>query len=268
MVRVLVSSCQVQGMGAPESIVAALRRLARWTDPATGSATDLVILARGGGSLEDMWAFNEEIVVRAVAAHPCPVVVGVGHETDVTLAEFAADVRAATPSVAAELAVPAAADQAARLRVLHGRLGDAGRRAVAGPRATLDAERRALDAFRPAAYLAAERERAGLLLDRATRAVASRIAADRARIARLDDRLPMLLARRAAVARTELGAATAALGALSPYATLDRGYAIVRDASGRVIRHAGDVSSGDPLAVALAEGALDVRVEQVRDSPA
>ena len=266
MVRLVVSACQVQGPGAPESVVAALRRLARWTDPDTGRGTDLVILARGGGSLEDLWAFNEEIVVRAVAAHPCPIVVGVGHETDVTLAEFAADVRAATPSVAAELAVPARSDQEARLAVLGGRLLDAGQRAIAGPRATLDAERRALDGFRPAAYLAAERERIGLLLDRATRATDGRLAAERSRLTRLDDRLPLLLQGRLARARTDLRSASAGLNALSPYATLERGYAIVRDADGRVVRSAAVATPGQSLAVTLHDGALDVRVEVVRDS--
>ena len=115
LVRVVFAPCLVQGDTAPATIVAALRRLARWTDPADGRAIDLLILARGGGSLEDLWPFNDERVVRAVAAFPRPVVVGVGHESDVTLADFAADVRAATPSVAAELAVPSRDDQAARL---------------------------------------------------------------------------------------------------------------------------------------------------------
>jgi exodeoxyribonuclease VII large subunit len=266
LARVVVSACQVQGAGAPESIVAALRRLGRWTDPATGRGTDVVILARGGGSLEDLWAFNEEIVVRAVAAHPCPVIVGVGHETDVTLAEFAADVRAATPSVAAELAVPARGDQEARLRALASRLLGAGGRSVAARRALLESERRALEGSRPAAYLAAERERVGLLLDRATRALEGRTGAERVRLARLDDRLPLLLQGRLARARTDLRAAAAGLAALSPFATLERGYAIVRDAEGRVLRRALDTAPGGRIEVDLAEGSLDARVEAVRDS--
>jgi exodeoxyribonuclease VII large subunit len=265
-VRVLVSACTVQGPGAAESVVAALRRLARWTDGHTGRGTDLVILARGGGSMEDLWAFNEEAVVRAVAAHPCPIVVGVGHETDVTLAEFAADVRAATPSVAAELAVPSAAEHAARLHVLGGRLLGAGQRAVARPRADLETERRALEAFRPGAYLASERERVGLLLDRATRAVEARIEVDGSRLRHLDDRLPFILAGRLARARTDLGRSAAGLAALSPFATLERGYAIVRDALGAIVRDAAAHAPGEALDIRLAQGSLDARVERVRDS--
>ena len=265
-VRVLVSACQVQGPGAPESVVAALRRMARWTDPQTGRAADVVILARGGGSMEDLWAFNEEAVVRAVAAFPVPIVVGVGHETDVTLAEFAADVRAATPSVAAELCVPSRADLAARLRTLDGRLSHAANRSLAAARLEVDAERRALEAFRPSAYLAAERERVGLLLDRATRAVSARLEVDAGRLQRLDDRLPMILQGRLARARTDLARSIATLGALSPFATLDRGYAIVRDPAGAIVRDTSAVRVGDPLDVRLARGALDVRVERVPDS--
>jgi exodeoxyribonuclease VII large subunit len=268
LVELLVSACQVQGPGAAPSIVAALRRASRWSEPRTGRAADVVILARGGGSLEDLWAFNDEAVVRAVAAHPRPVVVGVGHETDVTLSEFAADVRAPTPSVAAELAVPDRAEQAAGLRSLRERLDGAASRAlgVAGER--LEGRRRALDAVRPAAMLAAERERVGLLLDRATRALEGRLAADGARLSRAADRLAHPLVRRTQDARADLARASAALDALSPYATLERGYAIARDGQGRVLTDATLARPGDPLDVRLARGALDARVERVRDSGA
>jgi exodeoxyribonuclease VII large subunit len=197
-----------------------------------------------------------------------PIVVGVGHETDVTLAEFAADVRAATPSVAAELCVPSRMDLDARLRTLEGRLANAATRSLHAARTELDAERRALDAYRPSAYLAAERERAGLLLDRATRAMTARLEMDVGRLQRLDDRLPLVLQGRLARARTDLARSAATLGALSPFATLDRGYAIVRDGAGAIVRDGSAVAVGDPLDVRLAKGALDVRVERVPDSAA
>ena len=266
LARIIVSACQVQGPGAEASIVQALHRLGRWTDPATGLAVDVVIVARGGGSLEDLWAFNEESVVRAIAAHPRPVVVGVGHETDVTLAEFAADVRAATPSVAAELVVPDRAEQRQHLRSLQSALATSASRRVASTRASLETERRSLEQFRPAAYLAAERERIGLLLDRGTRALRSRLASDGALLARSADRLPALVDARTALARAALTRSAAGLAALDPFATLERGYAIVRTPEGRVVVDASAQAVGDRLELRLARGALDVSVAGVRDS--
>jgi exodeoxyribonuclease VII large subunit len=267
LAHVMFAPCHVQGDAAPVSIVAALRRLARWRDPVTGAAADVVILARGGGSLEDLWSFNDERVVRAVAAQPMPIIVGVGHETDVTLAEFAADVRAATPSVAAELAVPSRDDQQARLRVLREQLRAAVSAQLATPRRALDAERRALEGLRPSAVLAAERERAGLLLDRATRCVTNTLATHRIRVERAGERLPLLVRGRTARARTDLASNHAGLSALSPYATLERGYAIVRRQDGRIARDAAEERVDSSLDVRLARGSLDVRVERVRDSP-
>ncbi|HEV8516445.1 MAG TPA: exodeoxyribonuclease VII large subunit [Candidatus Limnocylindrales bacterium] len=264
LAHVLVAPCQVQGDGAPASIVAALRRLARWRDE-RGRPLDVVILARGGGSLEDLWPFNEEGVVRAVAGSPIPTVVGVGHETDVTLAEFAADIRAATPSVAAELVVPARTDELAALGSLRGRANVTVMRALRGAEEAVGAERRALDRLRPAALLTAERERVGLLLDRAARAVSGRLATERDRLERSRDRLPALGTDRLARARLALGSLEASLEALGPYATLERGYAIVRDSTGQILREAASRSPGDPLEVRLARGGLDVRVERVRD---
>jgi exodeoxyribonuclease VII large subunit len=266
LAQIVVSACQVQGAGAPESIVRALRRLGRWTDPDSGRAVDVVIVARGGGSLEDLWAFNDESVVRAIAAHPRPVIVGVGHETDVTLSEFAADVRAATPSVAAELAVPDRGEQRQHLGSLRVALATSATRRVGGMRADVAAERRSLETFRPAAYLAAERERIGLLLDRATRGLRARVAGDRAQLARHRDRLPAVLRARTSVARAALERSAAGLAALDPFATLERGYAIVRATDGRVVVDAATRRPGDRLDVRLARGALDVSVHGVRDS--
>jgi exodeoxyribonuclease VII large subunit len=266
MARVVVSACQVQGQGAAPTIVAALRRVARWTDEQTGRATDVVILARGGGSLEDLWPFNDEQVVRAVAAHPCPIVVGVGHETDVTLAEFAADVRAATPSVAAELIVPARMDEQARLDTYAARLRAATGRALTDRRQSLNNENRALEGNHPRAQLAAERERVGLLLDRAARVLRRRLEIDRALLERSGEQLPALAAGRIGIARAELGRQFASLSALSPYATLERGYSIVRGPDGAVLREAKLVKSGDRISVRLQRGEVGARVESVRDS--
>lgn len=268
LVQLVVSPCLVSGEGAAASVVSALRRAGEWRDPRTGRAADLVILARGGGSLEDLWTFNEEVVVRAVAATPLPIIVGVGHETDVTLAEFAADVRAATPSVAAELAVPDRTEQLAALTGWSVRLARACRAILGDATTRLRGEQRALDAVRPAAYLAAERERLGLLLDRASRACVGALAADRARLARAEARAPFLLERRLARARSEIRSTGRALHALSPFATLERGYAIVRGEGGQVLVAANTVAPGDRVDVRLARGALDARVEGVRDSAA
>ncbi len=132
----------------------------------------------------------------------------------------------------------------------------------------MDNERRALDAFRPASYLAGERERIGLLLDRATRAVQARIETDSGRLVRMGDRMPLLLQGRLARARTDLGRQASTLDALSPFATLERGYAIVRAVDGSIVRNAAETSAGQPLDVRLDQGSLDVRVERVRDSAA
>ncbi len=266
MARVVVSACQVQGQGAAATIVAALRRVARWTDEETGRATDVVILARGGGSLEDLWPFNDESVVRAVAAHPCPLVVGVGHETDVTLAEFAADVRAATPSVAAELVVPARVDELARVSHFGERLNGALGRFLGERRQQLTAETRALEARHPQAQITADRERVGVLLDRAARVLARRLEMEWTTLTRATEELPALLAGAIGIGRAEFARQSAALNALSPYATLERGYSIVRGPDGKVLRDATTVKQGDAVSVRLQRGEIGARVETVRDS--
>ena len=220
-------------MAAP-AIVRALQRLY-----AIGGL-DLVILARGGGSIEDLWGFNAEEVVRAVAASPIPVVVGVGHESDVTLADFAADRRAPTPSAAAEISVPDGTQLPAILTRLSERAAgattarlEAGRRAVRG-------EGRALAALRP--DLQAARQRAAELLDRAHRALGTGHERRRLAVAGLRD----------------------ALRALGPRATLDRGYAVARRGDGMIVRDPAALAVEEDLEIIVAGGAVDTRVVGVR----
>jgi exodeoxyribonuclease VII large subunit len=283
LTRVVLVAARVQGDGAPSSLVSAFRNVERYAAArvATGhpeEAPSVTILARGGGSLEDLWAFNDEAVVRAVVGHSLPVICGVGHEADVTLSDFAADVRAPTPSAAAEIVVPDRAEFLAGVRAFGRRLdGVVGLRlqAAAGEMA---AERRALERLSPTAQLATARERIGLMLDRATRATRGRVAADRQAVERLYGRLgptvPTRLARdRARLARTDVieplvrrrltgarslfGNAAAALAVLGPQATLERGYAIVRRASDdSIVRDPAQAPPGTRLSLRVARGEL------------
>jgi len=268
LVRVVLVAAKVQGEDAPASVVTAFRRLELYRDALRqegreADAPAVTILARGGGSLEDLWSFNDERVVRAVVAHPVPVVCGVGHEIDVTLADFAADVRAPTPSAAAEVVVPDRIEMAAALRRAGARLG-----AVTDARLTtaareLAVERRALDRVSPATRLAASRELVGLLFDRATRALDARLARDRARLDRAAGALPRLTEARLAEASASLRAASAALAVLGPQATLDRGYAIVRRRpDGTVLRVAAEAPGGTGLDIRLADGTLAATVDE------
>ena len=221
----------VQGAGAAAGIARALKRI--YGQP----GIDLVILARGGGSLEDLWSFNEELVVRTIAVAPMPIIVGVGHESDVTLADFAADVRAPTPSAAAEQSAPDLTQIPSILARLRDRASAALLASMAGRRRFLAEEDRALARLAP--DVAAARQRAAELVDRGHRALTSR----------------------AGGARTSLSGLADALRALSPAATLERGYAVARLADGTVVRDPGQAAVGGALNVTVARGTLSTRVE-------
>lgn len=289
LTRVLLVAAQVQGEAAPASLVGAFRKVERYAAARLAAgrpdeAPELTILARGGGSLEDLWAFNDEAVVRAVVAHSLPVVCGVGHETDVTLSDFAADVRAPTPSAAAEIVVPDRAEVLAGVATARRRLDVAAGLRLRGAGREVAAERRALERLSPAVQLVMARERVGLLVDRATRAtrgrvaeggqaleraaswlvptLPARLARDRARLARSDVMDPVVL-RRLARARTSLGAAGAALVVLGPQATLERGYAIVRRTSdGSIVRDPADAPPGSKLSLRVARGELPASADR------
>jgi exodeoxyribonuclease VII large subunit len=260
-VRVVVYPTPVQGAEAPAAIVRALRSAAQH------GVVDLLILARGGGSLEDLWAFNDERVVRAVASSPLPLVCGVGHETDVTLADFAADLRAPTPTAAAELAAPARADALVQLAVLAQRMRRQVHRRIEAHAQRLDA--RALQLARPAQGIAQHRARLERLQARSRAGLRALLGANQRRVAELALRLAHAQAQRRAAARSRLDLLAARLAAVSPQLVLQRGYAWVADAaSGRPIVSARELSPGQAVRAVWHDGRAGARIVDVEaDEP-
>jgi exodeoxyribonuclease VII large subunit len=224
----------VQGRLAGADIAAAVAEFAALPD------VDVLIVGRGGGSTEDLWAFNEERVARAIAAALVPVVSAVGHEIDVTLADLAADCRVATPTAAAALVVPDCAELQRRVRVREAAL-------VAAWRSDLRRRRE-----RIAALARHVRDPRRHLLDQ------------RRRLTELDGRARRALRDAVRMARARLAGDAERLQALSPLAVLERGYAIVRRDDGQVVRSTQEVQAGDALQVRFRSGSARVRVESVR----
>lgn len=274
---VMIYPVPVQGAQAAAQIAAALRTAGSRRE------CDVLILARGGGSLEDLWAFNDEMLARAIAASPIPVVSGVGHEIDFTIADFAADVRAPTPSAAAELVVPDAGDWLAVLRGLGTRLERCtrrgllsraerlrwleGRAAQVSPVARLDQQTQRLDELDQRMSRAIRRRLEGcreqLRWLRGRALQASPAIRQRATAARCDT----LAARLAAAgletlrrARARLNLLERTLNAVSPRATLQRGYAIVTNERGEIVRSTGDAPAGTRIEAELMEGRIRAKV--------
>lgn len=234
LAEVVLAPTLVQGTDAPPQIAQALARLD------ASREVDVIMLVRGGGSIEDLWAFNDERVVRALASCITPTISGVGHETDVTLVDFAADVRAPTPSAAAEIVTAVAALLPQYVLQFRADLDTA----VAD---TLDA-RVALvnDALRQLEHASPER----------------RIGTARQTVDGLLDRLAGRLELRLSVARERTASLSRALEAANPASLLARGYAVIRNADGVAVREVGQVSGGERLSVQVQDGTFDVRVEQ------
>ena len=274
--HVLLWPVAVQGEGAAQQVAAAIAGLA-----ALEPRPDLVIVARGGGSIEDLWAFNEEVVVRAVAACSIPIISAVGHETDVTLCDFAADVRAPTPTAAAELAVPVRAELLAQVQELGLRTGRCARRY-----ATHAAERLAGTARRlppPERLLAPQRQRLDELAERLPRALGRRLAEARgelaqaagalrpgllgARVARGRERLaavrlrPALVEIRLAQAHERIDRLWRVARQLHPDKPLERGYARVESRAGRTIADAAAARASGAVTLVFGDGRVDARVE-------
>ena len=273
MIEVIVYPTPVQGEGAALRIAAALATANRRAE------TQVLILCRGGGSIDDLWAFNEEVVARAVADSDIPVIAGVGHETDFTITDFVADLRAPTPTAAAELAAPSRQTLLAEL-TRHARALSRGiEQVIAARRQRLDWAAREL--VTPSQRLADQRRRLADLSTRLSMAATRTGQASRSRLDRAALRLrgPALGAQRvhlgglaqrhARGARTQLLAAAQRLAAaqvalvhLDPLKVLARGYALVRTTDGRTVRDAAALAQGDALELTLARGGVLVRVEK------
>lgn len=243
-VDVVVRDCRVQGEGAAFEIRDALARLAEWGGRDAERALDAIILTRGGGSSEDLWCFNDEVVVRAVAACPVPVICAVGHEVDVTLAELVADLRAPTPSVAAELAVPDVREMRASLDVAGVGLARGLRRLVTrGRDRTRAAERR---------------------LPRAARRA---LEASQTRLGSLERRLPVGVERALGLSRARLAAIAGRLDTLSPLKTMARGYSVATSLEGGVRTQLNDFEIGGQFRLRVLGGSVEATTDRVEPGP-
>lgn len=279
---VFIYPTQVQGSAAIGQIVAAIA-LAN-----SRAEVDVLIVGRGGGSLEDLWCFNEEVVARAIANSAIPVISAVGHEVDVTISDFAADLRAPTPSAAAELVAPDQSARAQRFAHLWQRLVQAMNRHQTAARHGFVLLQKRLDHQDPKRRLEQQSQRLDELSARLQQLLNQRLHQGERRLANLElrlqaksperllaigrrrhqlaqERLHALIAKRQDQASHRLAMLTARLDGVSPLATLGRGYSITRTQSGDVINRAAQVNAGQTLVTTLAEGHLQVRVEEVHN---
>ena len=242
---------QVQGVGAAEDIARAIRRAGQLDQ------VDVIITGRGGGSMEDLWAFNEEIVARAIAESPIPVISAVGHETDVTIADFAADARASTPSNAAEMAVPDRREIIEGLRDIRRHLTDATAALLQERRYTLLTLQRRMEAVRPEQRVAALNARVASIRLRMDNIMDGKLPAYAHRIGMAGMRLDSAVDKQIALSQERITRAKARLNALNPSAVLERGYALVMDGD-RVVSSADKANAINQMTLRFRDGCVEV----------
>ncbi len=258
-VHIIVYPSPVQGSDAPAGLAAAIGLASQRAE------VDALIVCRGGGSLEDLWAFNDERVVRAVVAASMPVVCGVGHETDVTLSDFAADLRAPTPTAAAELVAPTRAD-CLDVLAAHARSMRRGvRGAIDGHAQRLD--RTASRLSRPSQGIRQQAQRLALLAQRLAHRVPRALESRRVELARSETELRRSVAQRLVMHDQRLDGFATRLRALDPKQVLARGYAWLSDENGRAVVSARDLAVGATLQAILGDGSAEVEVRNVRLQP-
>jgi exodeoxyribonuclease VII large subunit len=256
--HVIVWPVMVQGQGAAEQVAAAIGGFCRMPED---RRPDLVIVARGGGSIEDLWAFNEEVVVRAVAGCTIPIISAVGHETDTTLCDYAADVRAPTPTAAAEMAVPVKAELRAYVRDQGARMERCARRYHERAGERLSALARLLPT--PSSLLDPQRQRVDDYSERLRRGLGRRVADARGELARAGGALrPTLLRAKLDRATDRLQAVWRLAQSVNPENLLARGYAWVEGRGGKVVASAAGARAAVALTLHFADGTVDARVER------
>ena len=252
---VLLAPAAVQGPQAPAELVRALNGL---YERARAGELDVILLVRGGGSLEDLWAFNDEQLARTIVASPVPVVVGVGHETDFTIADFCADLRAPTPTAAAELVAQPRAVWLGALDGLQARMAQAALRRLDGNAQRLDLAAQRLG--RPLGRLAAQQQQLQGHAQRLRFALATRLARERTRVQALEREQGHALRKLASQQAQRLERARLRLELLDPRLVLERGYALLTREDGSVLFRAAQARPGDAVKAHLADGQLDLTV--------
>ena len=256
-VSVVIYPASVQGVQAPAELCAALQTA--YARHHSHGECDVLLLVRGGGSLEDLWAFNDEAVVRTVGQAPMPIICGVGHETDFSLCDFAADLRAPTPTAAAELCAAPRRQRLSELAYLHERL-------TASVHEGLDLRAQRLDRLtqhlgRPSGRVQASHQRLVSLGHQLQRSLASKTQTQGHRLGVLEQALPRVLCRSLQIQQERWQRSQAALNLLDPRLVLERGYAWLTDAEGRALSSAADFQAEQAVTATLADGSVGLRVQ-------
>ena len=267
-IPVIVAPASVQGINAPSELLQSLKRLVSWQGPEAKASTnvpgqpmviDVILMVRGGGSMEDLWAFNDEALVRAVASCPIPIISGVGHETDFTLTDFVADLRAPTPTAAAEMVAMEGAQLLADCQLLQNALSDA-------LTTSLDRMSQRLDWIanrlgRPSSRLKDQTARLMRMHQSLQYGFKSQVQVQKQMLSRHSEHLPRLLQQNLQLQHQRNLNMGTRLGLLDPHLVLERGYAWLTDETGRALTHASDFQVNQSVTASLADGQVNLQVK-------
>ena len=267
-IPVIVAPASVQGINAPSELLQSLKRLVSWQGPEAKASSnvsgqpmviDVILMVRGGGSMEDLWAFNDEALVRAVASCPIPIISGVGHETDFTLTDFVADLRAPTPTAAAEMVAMEGAQLLADCQLLQNALSDA-------LTTSLDRMSQRLDWIanrlgRPSNRLKDQTARLMRMHQSLQYGFKSQVQVQKQMLSRHSEHLPRLLQQNLQLQHQRNLNMGTRLGLLDPHLVLERGYAWLTDETGRALTHASDFQANQSVTASLADGQVNLQVK-------